>query len=345
MSKELVLVTGGSGFVAPHCILKCLQAGYRVRTTIRSSKRENDVLTMLKAGGATNLESLEFAIADLTKDEGWKEAAKGCTYILHVASPFPSTTPKHEDELIIPARDGTLRVLRAARDAGVKRVVITSSQAAIAYGHGPVKEPLTEKMWTNVDGHGVTAYQKSKTLAERAAWDFVEKEGGSLEMATVCPTMILGPILGPDFATSVILIQRLLSGDMPGCPNLEYGIVDVRDLADLHMKAMTDPKAKGERFLACAPPPMTVLEMSQTLHKSLGSKAKRVPTRTIPNFVLRIIALWDAEAAYIAPDLGKHKPISNEKATSVLGWRPRSNADAAIATAESLFKFGLVKTA
>jgi dihydroflavonol-4-reductase len=342
-TKELVMVTGGSGFLAAHCIIHCLSSGYRVRTTVRSAKREDDVREMLKAGEATNLGRLTFTVADLTKDEGWKEAVDGCTYVLHVASPFPPGAPKDENDLIIPAREGTLRVLRAARDAGVKRVVLTSSMTAIGYGHGDADKPWSEETWTNPNGLGVNPYIKSKTLAERAAWDFIEKEGGSLELSVVNPGGIYGPVLGPDYATSVQLVERLLNGSLPGCPQLNFGVVDVRDVADLHLLAMTNPKAKGERFVCVSPPSMTVQEISLALRERLGDAAKRSPTRVLPNFVLRVIAFFDPAVALIIPELGKYKVMSNDKAKNLLGWQPRSNVDALVATAESLIKFGLVK--
>ncbi|RDW58243.1 hypothetical protein BP6252_13654 [Coleophoma cylindrospora] len=343
--EKLVLVTGGSGFLGAHCILQCLDAGYRVRTTVRSTKSEDNVRKMLKAGGATKLHLLTFTIADLLNDEGWREAAEGCTYVLHVASPYPAITPKHENELIIPARDGTLRVLRAARDAGVKRVVLTSSVAAIVYGIPLQKTPYTEELWTNVDSPDVPSYPKSKTIAERAAWDFIEKEGGSMELSVVNPAGIFGPVLGPDFATSVILVQRLLNGDVPGCPQLQFGVVDVRDVADLHCRAMTNPKAKGERFVAVSPPCMTIQQVSMVLRDRMGNAAKRSPTCVIPNFLTRLVALFDPEVANVISELGKPKDMSNEKAKNLLGWQPRTGADALVATAESLIEFGLVKAA
>jgi nucleoside-diphosphate-sugar epimerase len=342
-TKELVMVTGGSGFVAAYCIIHCLSSGYRVRTTVRSTKREDDVREMLKAGEATNLDRLTFTVADLTKDEGWKEAVEGCTYVLHVASPFPPGAPKDENDLIIPAREGTLRVLRAARDAGVKRVVLTSSLAAVGYGHGDTDKPWTEEMWTDPNGPGVNPYIKSKTLAERAAWNFIEKEGGSLELSVINPGGIYGPVLGRDYATSVQLVERLLKGSLPGCPQLDFGVVDVRDVAGLHLLAMTNPNAKGERFVCVSPPSMTVREMSLALRERLGDAAKRSPTRVLPNFVLRVIAFFDPAVALIIPELGKYKVISNDKAKNLLGWQPRSNVDALVATAESLIKFGVIK--
>src|SRR6476661_10877299 len=248
---SVVLVTGGSGFVGVHTILQLLAAGHEVRTTVRQPERSQDVLAMLREGGAVSPESLSFFTADLTRDEGWREAVAGCDYVLHVASPLSSSVPRDENELIIPARDGTLRVLRASREAGVKRVVITSSTAAVAYGHKPQSQPFDESNWTNLDGGAeVQPYVKSKTLAERAAWDFIAKEGGSLELSVVNPVGIFGPVLGPDYSTSILMVQRLMDGAVPGCPRLYSGAVDVRDVADLHIRAMTHPDAKGERFLA-----------------------------------------------------------------------------------------------
>ena len=233
-----VLVTGGSGFIGAHCILQLLAAGHHVRTTVRSLKREADVRAMLRAGGAEPGDRVSFFAADLESDLGWPEAVAGSEYLLHVASPFPPTVPKNEDELIVPAREGTLRVLRAARDAGVRRVVLTSSFAAIGYGQKPQDRAFDETNWTDPDGPGIQPYAKSKTLAERAAWDFVAREGRGLELAVVNPVGVFGPVLGPDYSTSILLVQRLMDGAMPGCPKLYFGLVDVRDVADLHLRAM-----------------------------------------------------------------------------------------------------------
>src|SRR5579871_3780863 len=208
-STTTVLVTGGSGFIGSHTILQLLAAGHQVRTTVRNLQREDGVRSMLRRGGAAAVERLSFIAADLEKDMGWAEAVDGCEYVLHVASPFPETVPKHEDELIVPAREGTLRVLRAARDAGVKRVVLTSSFAAIGYGHPEQEAPFNETSWTDSNADDVLPYTKSKTLAERAAWDFMTREGGSLELAVINPTGIVGPTLSRDYATSVGLVKRL----------------------------------------------------------------------------------------------------------------------------------------
>lgn len=337
-----VLVTGGSGFIGSHIILKLLAAGHTVRTTVRDLRREPEVRALLKQGGADPGERLKFFAADLTQDAGWKEAVTGCEYVLHVASPFPAKIPKHEDELIVPAREGALRVLRAARDAGVKRVVQTSSFAAVGYGHPDQREPFDETQWSNPDDAGVTAYAKSKTLAERAAWDLIAKEGGGLELAVVNPVGVFGPLLGADFATSILVVQRMMDGSMPGVPRLWFGVVDVRDVADLHLKAMTDPAAKGERFLAVAGEFISLAEIAAILRERLGSAARRVPRRELPDWFVRAFALLNPEVRQILPELGKRKNATSEKAQRVLGWKPRSAAEGIVATAESLVRLGLV---
>lgn len=342
MSNELVLVTGGSGFVGAHCILKLLEAGYRMRTSVRSLKREGDVRAMLKVGGIEAGETLSFVQADLALDDGWAEAVAGCTFVLHVASPFPPTAPQHENELIIPAREGALRVLRASRDAGVKRVVLTSSFAAVGYGHPQTNQRFTEESWTDLNGDHITAYVKSKTLAERAAWEFMNREGGDLELAVINPVGIFGPALGPDYSGSLQIIQRLMEGAMPGLPNIAFNVVDVRDVVDLHLRAMTNPAAKSERFLALAGDPMTLPEIARLLKQRMGNSAGRVPTRVIPNWLLRILVLVAPTARQIAPEVGIVRQASNEKAKHLLGWTPRSNEETIIATAESLVRLGLL---
>jgi dihydroflavonol-4-reductase len=338
-----VLVTGGSGFIGSHCILELLAGGYQVRTTVRNLKREADVRAMLKKGGAEPGDRVSFAAADLEHDAGWPQAVTGCQYVLHVASPFPPNLPKHEDELIVPAREGTLRVLLAARDAGVQRVVLTSSFAAIGYGQKPPTTPFTETNWTDPNGDDVSPYVKSKTLAERAAWDFVAKEGRGVELSVINPVGVFGPVLGPDYATSILLVQRLMDGAMPGCPRLYFGVVDVRDVANLHIRAMTDPAAKGERFLAVAGDFMSIVDIAKALKSRLGESAKRVPTRQLPNWLVRIASIFDPAVKQILPELGKIKNATSEKAHRLLSWSPRSNEDAVVATAESLLRLGLLK--
>lgn len=338
-----VLVTGGSGFIGSHTLLQLLAAGHVVRTTVRDLKREGEVRALLTRAGATGLDRLTFCSADLTRDAGWREAVAGCEYVLHMASPFPEQLPKHEDDLIVPAREGTLRVLRASRDLGVKRVVLTSSFAAVGYGHPRQTAPFTEAQWTNPDGEGVLPYVKSKTLAERAAWDFMAREGGSLELACVNPVGVFGPVLGPDFSTSILIVQRLLNGQVPGLPRLNFGVVDVRDVADLHLRAMTNPAAKGERFLATAGDFLSILDFAKALKTRLGSTARRVPTWQIPDFVVRLSALFDPAVKQIIPELGHPKNASSEKARRLLGWNPRSAEDSIADTAESLLRLGLLK--
>lgn len=263
--------------------------------------------------------------------------------MLHVASPFPPGVPKSDDELIVPAREGALRVLRAARDAPVKRVVLTSSFAAIGYGHKQQAAPFNENNWTNLNGNDLTAYTKSKTLAERAAWDFVATSGGGIELSVVNPVAVFGPVLGPDYSSSVLFVQRLMDGAVPGLPNLCLGTVDVRDVADLHLRAMTNPAAKGERFLAVAGSFMSVLDIAKILRQNMGAAAKRVPTRQLPNFMIRLASLFDPAVKLITPELGKKKNATNEKARRMLGWSPRPREESIIATAESLFQLGLLK--
>ncbi|MEX1155379.1 SDR family oxidoreductase [Parvibaculum sp.] len=331
-----VLVTGGSGFIAGHCILQLLDAGHEVRTTVRNLAREPEVRAALKAGGAEPGARLSFFAADLTSDKGWTEAAKGCDYALHVASPFPPGVPKDENELIVPARDGALRLLRAARDAGVKRVVLTSSFAAIGYGHGVRKKPFDETDWTDLDGDDITPYTKSKTIAERAAWDFIAREGNGLELAVVNPVGVLGPVLGPDYSTSIQIVKGLMDGAMPGSPKLGFGLVDVRDVADLHLRAMTDPAANGERFLAISGDFVWMRDVARLLKERMGKAAGKVPTRQLPNWLVFIAALRMPEVKLLLPELGKEKHATGEKAMRVLGWSPRSWEQSAVDTAESL---------
>jgi nucleoside-diphosphate-sugar epimerase len=340
---QTVLVTGGSGFIGSHCIIQLLAAGYRVRTTIRNLKREADVRAMLKVGGAEPGDRLSFFAADLESDAGWREAIAGCDNVLHVASPLPPSVPKHENELIVPAREGTLRVLRASRDVGVKRVVVTSSFAAIGYGHKVRETPFTEADWTDPNGDDVAPYTKSKTLAERAAWDFLAREGGNLELSVVNPVGVFGPVLGPDYSASILLVQKMLDGAMPGAPQLYFGAVDVRDVADLHIRAMTHPAAKGERFLAVAGDFLTMLDIAKILKARMGASARRVPSRQLPNWMVRLASLRDPAIKLILPELGKQKNATNEKSRRLLGWAPRSNEEAIIATAESLVRLGLLK--
>lgn len=336
---DRVLVTGGSGFVGAHCVLALLEAGYSVRTTIRSPQRAADVRSQLAAGGIPDAgDRLEFAVADLLDDAGWAEAVEGCRFVLHVASPFPMTEPKEPDELIRPAREGALRVLRAARDAGVERVVLTSSYAAIGYGHAPTRQPFTEVDWTELDsGRPISAYVRSKTLAEHAAWDFMAKEGGDMQLATVNPVGILGPVLGPDYSSSVALVKAVREGRLPRLPDVYFGVVDVRDVAGLHLLAMTKPEAAGERFLATAGDALGAPELALIIRGHLGSPAgDKVRTGLMPTWMLKAAAPFSRSVRGSLPDIGVYRNGSSAKARTVLGWRPRSREEAVIATVDTL---------
>lgn len=339
-----VLVTGGTGFLGTYCILHLLQAGYRVRTTVRSLKREDEVRAMLNAAGMDAGDQLSFVAADLLADQGWVEAIAGCEYVLHVASPFPAIMPKNEQELITPAKEGTLRVLRAARNAGVKRVVLTSSFAAVGYGHSATTGIFTEKNWTDLKAGGLSAYVKSKTLAEQAAWEFIRTQGDELELAVINPVGIFGPLLGVDFSASVQLINQLLAGQIKACPQVYFNVVDVRDVAQLHLLAMTSPRAKGERFLALAGPCLSMHELALLLRERLGDAAQKVPAKELPNWLVRLVALVNPALQGVLPELGKIKNVSNQKAKSLLGWSPRSNEEAILSTANSLLQLGLSST-
>lgn len=337
-----VLVTGGSGFIAVHCILQLIEAGYKVKTTLRSLNREAEVRDMLRTGGVEAGDRLSFIAADLAADAGWEEAVAGCTYVLHVASPTPLKGYKHEDEMIIPAREGVLRVLKAARDAGVKRVVLTSAFGAIGFGHKPRSTPFNETDWTPIDDR-VPAYQKSKTLSEQAAWKFIETEGNDLEMATVNPVAVAGPVLGTDYSHSIQLVQSMLFGKLKGTPRINTGLVDVRDVADLHLRAMTNPAAKGQRFLAISGESLWMIDIAKILKRRMGNYAKKVKAQNAPNWLVRFTALWNPTAKTIVPMLDQNMNATSEKAQRMLGWAPRSAEEAIVATAQSLIQLGIIK--
>ena len=330
-----VVVTGGSGFVGSHAVAELLKQGHSVRTTVRNLSRRQDVLDMMKAAGVPDASRLSFYATDLEKDEGWAEAVDDCDYVLHVASPFPGKEPEDAEEIIRPAKEGVLRVLRFARDARVKRVVITSSFAAIGYGHPQREMPFTEEDWTNVNAP-LPAYIKSKTIAERAAWDFIRSEGKGLELSVINPTGIFGPVLGKDFSSSIGIVKGMLDGKMPGSPRIYFGVVDVRDVVDLHLRAMTSPAAAGERFIAVAGQPLSMLQVALAIRKSLGPKAAKVPTRQLADWLVRVMALFNPSAKRMVGELGKVRAASNEKAKRVLDWSPRSSEEAVVASAESL---------
>ncbi|GID27466.1 SDR family oxidoreductase [Paractinoplanes brasiliensis] len=329
-----VLVTGGSGYIGGWCTLALLNAGYSVRTTVRDLSREHKVREMLRRGGADPGDALQVVRADLAGDDGWADAAAGCDGVLHVASPTLTKAPKNDDEMVRPAVDGTLRVLRAARDGGVRRVVLTSAIGAIAYGHEQRDTPFTEQDWTNVDAEGIQPYQKSKTLAERAAWEFVRD--GALELATVNPTGVLGPVLGLEYSPSLTGIARMLDGSMPALLPFATGYVDVRDVAALHLLALVEPAAAGERFIATAGRSLWLRDVAAILRDRLGERAAKVPTREMPLWAARQLAKVNPQVRQLRAALGRDLAATSVKAERLLGWKPRPIEDTIVETAESL---------
>ena len=338
-SDKLVLVTGGSGFVGLQCILQLLQQGYQVRTTLRTITKKDKVLEALKNNGVQNLDQLSFIEADLTNDKNWDVAMGDCTYVIHVASPITLELPKHEDEMIRPAVDGTLRILKSARNAGVKRVVMTSNFGAVGYSHKDKTTLITEESWTDPNEKGLSAYNKSKVLAERAAWDFMTKEGGNLELTVINPMGIFGPALNADLSSGFGLLKQVMNGSMKAIPNISLGIVDVRDVADLHLRAMVSAAAKGQRYLALAGGTLSLPQIAKLLKRELSGDTKNTSTKVMPDWLVRIAALFNKKAKAIVPLLGIYRNASNQKAKNQLGWQPRSNEDAILATAKSLLKY------
>jgi nucleoside-diphosphate-sugar epimerase len=341
-SQDRVLVTGGTGYVGAHVVGRLLRDGYRVRTTVRSLDRAAEVRAALEVFGAAPDGRLEIVAADLAADGGWEAAVAGCAHVLHVASPFPAARPAHDDDVIVPARDGALRVLRAARDGGVRRVVLTSSFAAVGYSRKADGRAYDETDWADPADDN-SAYVRSKAIAERAAWDFVAAEGGGLELAVVNPTGIFGPVLGPRLSASAGMVKAMLAGAMASVPPLYFGVVDVRDVADLHVRAMTSPAAAGERFLASEGEAISFLGMARILAEHLGGRAARVPSRELTADEVREAARTDPSMREAAGRLGEIPVVNTGKARTVLGWEPRDTATTIVDTAESLFRLGLVE--
>ncbi len=339
---DLVLVTGGTGFVGSHVILQLLQQGYRVRTTLRSLSRKEEVTDMMRTGGLTDLTNLSFFEADLLKDDNWDKAVANCDYVLHVASPIFIHLPKNEDDMIRPAVEGTLRVLKAARDAGVKRVVMTSNFGAVGYSHKDQTKLITEESWTNPNEKGLSVYNKSKVLAEKAAWDFIHREGGTLELSVINPMGIFGPSLNSNISSGFGLLLNVLNGTMKAIPDISLGIVDVRDVADLHISAMIHPDANGQRFLCLAGGTMSLLEISKFLKEKMPEVSGKASLKPMPTWLVRLASLFNKQAKAILPLVGIYRNASNEKAKKMLGWQPRSNKEAILATIESLVKYNKI---
>ena len=333
-----VFVSGGSGYIAGFLIRQLIDAGWTVHTSIRDLAKESAVRATLSVDNS----KLKFFAADLMSDTGWAEAMAGCSYVAHVASPLPTDAPKHEDELIVPARDGALRALKAAKAAGVKRFVMTSSMAAIAYGHGGTKSVFTEADWTDPTSPDAYAYVRSKTIAERAARDWVAAEGGDMEFVSVNPSLVLGPLQSGDFSTSLEAIKKLLEGSMPGMPNLGFGIVDVRDVADMHVRCLTAPNMAGERFI-CSGPFLMMDQVAAILREGLGPQARKVPKLKLPNWLVRIAARFDPVISQVIGELGKRRESPPVHAREVLGWIPRPATESILDTARDMIRLGIVK--
>jgi dihydroflavonol-4-reductase len=331
-----VLVTGGSGYIAGFLIRQLLAEGWQVHTTLRSLKREGALRELLGVHDGR----LKVFAADLLADAGWAEAVAGCSHVAHLASPVPSGQPRDANTLIAPARDGVLRVLRAAKAAGVQRFVMTSSVAAISYGHGPGEHHFTESDWTQLDRPGLTPYVQSKTLAERAARDWVDREGSGLEFCSINPSVVLGPVLSRDYSASLLIIQKLLDGSIPACPDIGFGVVDVRDLADLHVRALRAPGMAGERFIASGRF-MKLREVADVLRTALGPQARRVTTRNLPDWLLRAAALFNRQARAVVGELGSVRQQDASHALAVLGWATRPVEQSVVDAGTSLIRQGL----
>ena len=336
-AKGRVLVTGASGYIAGFIIKALIAQGWQVRGTVRNMARASEVRATL------GLPDLELVACDLLSDAGWAEAMHGIEFVQHIASPIPTGEPKNPDDLIIPAREGALRALRFAHSAGVKRVVMTSSVAAVAYGHEQGRAPFTEADWSNILSMDAYAYIKSKTLAERAAREWMAAQGAPMEYVSINPSAVLGPVLGSDFSTSLEVVKKLLDGALPGLPRLGFGVVDVRDVANLHVLAMTTPGLDGERFIAQGKF-MWMREVAEVLKAGLGNRARRVPTRNLPDWVLKLLANFDATVKMVVPELGRRREASAAHALERLGWKTRDEATTILDCAHSLIEKGLVKT-
>lgn len=342
-NSEIVLVTGGTGFVGLQCILQLLQKGYHVRTTLRLISSENKVIETLKTGGITSFDKLEFIETDLMKDDNWDQAVKDCKYVIHVASPIFFTPPKDENEQIRPAVEGTLRLLKSARNAGVKRVVLTSSFGAVGFSHKDIHTETTEADWTDPNEKGLSTYEKSKGLAERAAWDFIKREGENLELSVINPVAILGPSMGSHLSGSFEILKHLLDGSMKAVPDIPLNIVDVRDVADLHIRAMTNPNANGQRFIASADGKISMPEIAELLKNKMPEVAKKVSLRKLPNWVINIASLFSHQAKMAALLLKINRNVSNTKAKKLLDWTPIANNEQVILAAmESMIKYGIM---
>lgn len=335
-NETIVVVTGITGFLGSHIAKQLLALGYQVRGTLRSMKRAADIKALIVEHRSDAENRLSFHQADLLDDHGWDRAVKGADYVIHAASPFLTYVPKSEDEIVKPAVEGTQRVLNAALKAGVSRVVLTSSIAAVIYGEG--QSPYNESHWTGNDPKRVTPYYKSKTLAEQFAWRFAKEH--DMELSVINPGAILGPILEKDYGTSAEIVVKLLKGEFIGLPKIGFALVDVRDVADLHIRALFHPKAAGERFIAAADFKW-FSEVADTLRSAYPEFDKAIPKRNLPSWLVRIVSRFDPAIKTIVKDLDNKRVVSNDKAKTTLGWQPRSSDEAILATAKSVLEQGI----
>ena len=335
---DRVLVSGGSGYIAGFLIRQLVAEGWEVHTTVRSLAKEASVRELLGVDDSR----LRFFAADLNADAGWAEAMAGCGFVAHVASPLPMGVPKDANELIAPARDGALRALHAAREAGARRFVMTSSVAAISYGRGRGVHHFTEADWTQLDRPDLSPYIQSKTIAERAARDWVAKEGGGLEFCSINPSVVLGPVWSADCSASIAVVKKLLDGSLRATPDFGFGIVDVRDVADLHVRALKAPGMAGERFIASGRF-MMLREVAEVLRAGLGAQAGKVTTRNVPDWVVRIAALFNPLARAVVGELGSVRNQDASHAKAVLGWATRPVEESILDTARSLIAHGIVR--
>jgi dihydroflavonol-4-reductase len=340
MSRPTVLITGISGFIARHCAVEMLKAGYGVRGTVRSLSRGEEVRASLAKHA--DVSRLEFAAADLESDAGWREAVTGCAHVLHVASPFPAKQPRDEQDLIRPAVQGTLRVLEAAVAGGAERFVQTSSMVAVMYGHPRERTaPFTESDWTRVEDPGVTAYGKSKTLAERAAREFMQQRKPALHYSSVNPGLVLGPALDRDIGTSAEIIQMFLKGKYPGAPRMAIPVVDVRDVARMHRLAVEVDAPSGGRYLGVADC-LWMIEIAAAIRERLGAAARKAPTWVLPDWAVKLAGIFDPAARLAVPELGKELRVDNSLTRRTLGMEFIPAPEAAAAMAQSLMDLRLV---
>lgn len=336
-----VLVTGGTGYIAGELIRQLLARGWTVRTTVRDkAKSEAGLRARL---GNPGEERFSVHQAELLSDDGWAEAVAGCTHVAHVASPLFAYAPKHEDDLIVPAREGTLRALRFANEAGVQRFVQTSSLAAVGYGRSEKHYRVDESDWTDINHPDAYPYVKSKTIAERAARDWIDATGTAMEFVSVNPSLVLGPVDSADFSASVSVIKRMLSGQIPMAPDIGFSVVDTRDVADLHVRCLEEPGLAGERFLA-AGKFMKFLEVANVLRDNLtADQARKVPTRQMPGWMVSIFSLFNPGVRSIKSEIGKTRDVDASHARERLGWETRPAEDSIVDCAKSLIAHGVVK--